>query len=72
MDTIIDSPMGAIPSVSWLSDYKEVDGILIAHTVSVDVMGQKREVVTQSVEHNVDLPENLFDLPEEIKEVMKN
>lgn len=72
MDTTIDSPMGSIPSVSYLSDYKEVDGILVAHTVSVDVMGQRREVITHSVEHNVDLPEDLFDLPEEIRELIKN
>lgn len=35
----------------------------------VHVMGQKRNIMVSEVRHNIELPENIFDIPEEIKEL---
>lgn len=59
--------MGTIPVEVLVSDYKKVDGILIAHRASVKAMGQERLMTTIRVEHNVKLPESIFKLPEEIQ-----
>jgi len=59
--------MGTIPVEVLVSDYKEVDGILIPHMAKVKIMGQERLMTTTRVEHNVKLPEDLFKLPEEIQ-----
>jgi hypothetical protein len=61
------SPMGSIPIESYASDYKRVDGILMAHKVRVLAMGVERNMMFESVEHNVKLPEDRFKLPAEIQ-----
>lgn len=61
------SPMGTIPIESYASDYKSVDGILMAHKVRVLAMGMERLMTFTSIEHNVKLPEDRFKLPEEIQ-----
>ena len=63
----IESPMGVIPTESYSADYREVDGLLLAHKATVNVAGQERTTTMSSIEHNVDLPADLFDLPDEIR-----
>ncbi|MFH1748669.1 MAG: hypothetical protein ABIG44_16665 [Planctomycetota bacterium] len=64
-------PMGVIPMEIYASDYKPVDGVLIAHQARVIVMGGERLMKTESVEHNVKLPKDRFELPPEIKDIIK-
>jgi hypothetical protein len=55
--------------VSTLSDYKETDGIKMAHKVATDGGQFGMEITIESVEYNVDVPADRFDLPDEIKEL---
>ncbi len=71
-------PSSFMPTISitvMLSDYKEVDGILLPHKrrQSYDMCGTKREMVfiTEHIEHNVDLPANRFVPPDEILALAK-
>jgi hypothetical protein len=63
----VENPMGVIPVESFLEDYRKVDGLLLPYTVKVVVMGQERLMTTESIEQNVDLPEDRFALPEPIR-----
>lgn len=53
------------------SDYKWVDGLLIAHEVKQEsqMCGSTRVMlfITESIEHNVDLPPNRFDPPKTVQ-----
>jgi len=57
-----DSPQGP----STLSDWKEVDGIMIAHKIVI-AADMTFEIVLNSVEHNVEIADDAFALPDEIK-----
>jgi hypothetical protein len=50
---------------SFYSDYKPVDGILMAHSIEVD-MGQQgqRKVTIETVEYDPDVDESIFEKPE--------
>jgi hypothetical protein len=63
----VETPMGNVPMESYASDYRKVDGILMAFRGDIDVIGQKRTMTTTSIEQNVELPADLFALPEAIK-----
>ncbi len=64
----VESTMGEIPLVSYFTDYKKADGVLIAHKVRTVIAGMQEMVtVLDSVEHGVEIPEERFDLPPEIK-----
>ncbi len=67
----VTTPMGTIPFESYLSDYKQVDGVLLPHKVRVLVMGTERLITTQSVEHNVKLPAGRFKLPEDVRALVE-
>jgi hypothetical protein len=71
LDMIAETPMGEFPVVSRMSDYREIDGILIPFRVDVEVMNQQRVITTESVEHNVDLPADRFALPTEIRAIVE-
>ena len=66
----IDSAMGKVPIESFAMDFREVDGIMISFRAEVEIMGGKRTMTWTSVEHNVDLPAGIFDLPEPIKALL--
>jgi len=68
--SVVEHQMGNIPVEASIGDYREVDGILVSHKAKVSVMGQTRMVTAESIEHNVDIPEDRFSLPEEIQELV--
>ena len=63
----LETPMGVVPMETFPGDFREVDGLLLAHSGRVVLVGQERSMTIKSIEHNVDLPAGLFDLPEEIR-----
>ena len=67
VESVVESAAGRIPTESFLSDYREVDGIMIAHKITMHVMGQERVITVQSIENNVEMPQDRFMLPEDIK-----
>ena len=62
---------------TMIGDYKEVDGIKIAHRTAqktkIEGVQFAVEIVTtiDSVEHNVDIPASRFALPDDIKALLK-
>jgi hypothetical protein len=65
-DITVETPMGEVPLESYISDYREVDGVLLPFKVRIAVAGQTRVMTTTSVKHNVDLPEDRFTAPEDV------
>jgi len=69
--TVSNSSMGSISIVSHLSDYQEVDGVMIPFRMNLLLMGaQEMTTVIDSVKFNVEIPEGVFDLPAEIQELL--
>jgi len=66
LDMTVDTAMGSAPVETVLGDYREVDGILLPHTVKVKAAGQVRTITTTSIRHNVELPAGLFGPPAEV------
>lgn len=71
MEMTMQTDMGAIPVVSTVEDYRDVNGILIPHQTTVQVMGQIRISRIEKIEQNVDLPDDLFKVPEDIRAIME-
>ena len=63
----LETPMGVVPMETFPGDFREVDGLLLAHSGRIRLAGQERAMTIKSVEHNAELPADLFDLPEEIQ-----
>jgi hypothetical protein len=70
VELTVENPMGVLPVETFLDGYRKVDGILLPHTVKVVVMGQERLMTIESIEQNVDLPEDRFGLPDEIRALL--
>ena len=65
------SQMGDILITIVPSDYRKVDGLMISHTSINKLIGQTRIITVTSVEHNVDIPADRFELPEDIKALLE-
>jgi hypothetical protein len=64
----LSTEMGDVPIESFISDYREIDGIKLAFKTRQVVMGiQEMIFALESVEHNVDLPADRFALPPDIQ-----
>lgn len=57
-------PIGKITVRTYMDDYRPVDGILYPHRAVQTVTGQMDiTIVTESIEHNVDMPADRFAIP---------
>jgi len=65
--TEAETPMGPVPVEIILNNYEEVDGLKIPFTSTQRVLTQEIKTTLETIEHNVDLPESAFAIPEEIK-----
>ena len=66
-ETQVDDSRGEFLMETYPSEYKPVDGILIPFRSRVTVADSQRLSVTDSVEHNVNIPDNQFKMPEDSK-----
>ena len=66
-----DSQMGEIPMDSYLSEYRKAGEIMLPFKTIIKFMGQGQIVIIDSVACNVEIPPDLFKLPEEIKALIK-
>lgn len=69
IDMISKTQMGDLPVNIMISEYKEFDGIKMPMLAVQKLGAMEQSIRTESVEHNVDLPEDAFALPPEIKEL---
>jgi hypothetical protein len=70
-ETTVNSAAGAVSVVAEPGDFRKVDGIMLAFTSRMKVMGQERVVTIDKVEHNVEMPADRFALPAEIRSLVK-
>jgi hypothetical protein len=70
IESTIENQMGTIPVEAFLSDYRDVDGLRLPHLIRVNVLGQERLVTTNSVEHNVKMADDRFDLPADVQAIL--
>lgn len=70
----ITGPVGSIPTEIYPGDYRKVDGILLPFRITQTVEGTpERMVLTfDSIQHNVDIPDERFKLPPEIQELVNH
>lgn len=64
---IMKSPMGEIPMEGLVSDYKDVDGVLVPHKMQQKALGQEIQMTLSTVQWNAEIPKNRFDLPDDVK-----
>ena len=65
------SPMGEISVETYPSDYKKVDGILMAHKATQKVLTQEIVITMTEIKQNVSLPPDTFKVPDAVKELTK-
>lgn len=63
---VASTPQGEIPSITTISGYKDFGGVKAPTLTVVEAMGQKQQIVTESVTFE-ELPASEFALPEAIK-----
>jgi hypothetical protein len=63
--------MGEIPLEIYIEDYRTVDDILTGYRSRTNMVGQRQIITTDSMAHNVDLPDDIFALPEDIKQMVE-
>jgi hypothetical protein len=61
---------GDVNAESIFSDYRKVDGVMLPFKTRQTVVSTEIVVTLDKVEHNVELPANRFDLPDEIKKLI--
>jgi outer membrane lipoprotein-sorting protein len=72
MKNRVDSPMGELEVVSDIEGYKKFGDLTYATKVRQSVLGQNIEMRVTDVEHNVDVPDDRFALPREVKDLLKD
>ena len=59
-------PTKGMAAETFLSDYKEVDGLMVPHTIEQKMDGQTAMVIkTEKVELNPQIDKNIFSLPKD-------
>jgi hypothetical protein len=62
----VKTQMGEIPTEALVSDYRSVNGVLVAHKASMKMLGQEIVIAFDSVKANIEIDESHFRVPEEI------
>lgn len=63
--------MGEIDAEMYASDYRAVNGMKMPFKSLLKVGGQEIAITLEKVETNVEMPKGRFDMPKEIKELIK-
>ncbi len=67
----VDSQLGEVETETFVSDYRKVGDMLIAFRAVQNVLGQEVDIQLKTIEHNVEVPEDRFELPREVKRLLK-
>lgn len=62
--------MGDVTAEVIADDYRKEGDILAAHKITNKVAGQEIQITVQSLEFNVDMPKDRFDMPDDIKALL--
>ncbi|MFY9728581.1 MAG: DUF620 domain-containing protein [Bryobacteraceae bacterium] len=66
-----NTPMGEIPVETVLSDYRKEGDLLLAHKTQLTEGPQEIAITFDAIKYNTDIPKDKFDLPDEIKALVK-
>lgn len=70
IESVFKHEMGDLPLVANMDDYRTVDGVMLPYRTTINIMGQDRQVVVDNISHNVEMPDSLFAIPPDIRELM--
>lgn len=62
--------MGDLAAETHISDYRDLNGMKVAHRIEVNVMDQQQVLSMQEFEFNPDMADGTFDTPEAIQELL--
>ena len=66
------SPQGTFKEERYYEKYQKINNILFPYKTTIFLNDQKQnETIYEKIELNIKMPEGLFDIPEEIKAIMK-
>ena len=68
--TTRSTQMGDITAEVFADDYRKEGDLLVAHKLTNKVARQEFQITVQSLEFNVDMPKDRFDLPDDIKALL--
>lgn len=71
LSVVVPTPMGEVPTDTFLSDYKPVSGVMTPFTMTQKIMTASIVTKFDAVEYNADIPKDRFDLPQKIKELVE-
>lgn len=69
-ECVIEHPMGLLQAELYLSDYRRADGVLLPFQMRSTLAGDERLHTVSNIKHNIDFPDDLFALPDEIKALL--
>ncbi|MGO9231834.1 MAG: DUF620 domain-containing protein [Bryobacteraceae bacterium] len=67
----VNTPMGEVESETLISDYRKEGDLLVAHKIVQTAGGQEIAITLDTYKYNVEIPKGKFDLPDEIKALVK-
>jgi hypothetical protein len=71
MKNQLDTDMGKFDVESFISDYKKFGGVLMPTKIRQDVINQQIEMILSNVEPNAMIPDDRFNLPKEVQDLIK-
>ena len=72
-DMTVKNVQGEFPIVATPSEWSDVDGVKMASksTTELKSLGMEQVITMEKVETNFDVPASTFELPEDVKELVK-
>jgi len=71
MTMTMKGPMGEIPLEATMGDFRKEGNLLMPHKTIQKAAGQEIAITFDTVQFNVDVPKDKFDLPDEIQQLLK-
>lgn len=63
--------MGKVKVTVVMKDYKKVDGVMLPHRMEMTQMGQEFAIELENIKQNVELDENAFAFPDDVKKLIE-
>lgn len=70
-NTIVKTDMGEIPAEISVGEYRNVDGVLTPFEIKQKVLQQEFTITLQSMQTNLEIAKDRFDLPDDVKALVK-
>ncbi len=67
MEMVFKSQMGEIPIEVFMNNYRDIDGVKIAHEISQSMVGMQQTITIQKIENNPKIPGEKFELPKPVQ-----